>query len=686
MIGADTETHPTTSYDLAPPVVCLTLASNASHKRGEPVPRWLQDLSKDDPRVQVEVTPEGPWTAIVTGAQAISVAAVNLIRHHTSVWHRAAYDIAVLIEHAEVPFVDAIYAFEQGRIKDTAVREALMDNAVGRLQLNAKRKGHYSLINILKRRTHLELEGKTGDDRWQLNFHILHKLPLNLWPEEAVQYAVLDAWGAFHAYNAQADETFRTARGGIPFMEGDDVVDELPQTCASFAGHLRACHGMLLDPLEAAKVLGRWQTIIDEGLEAGRQAGFVRANGSKDTKVMRALVVEDLEAQGLTPARTAPSGKFPDGQIKLDEAQLALCRNPYLRKFAESASYAGAMSRWGETLQSVVPRVTYRHNVLVATGRESVAKPPFHQPPKKGGLREAFIARDGWVLVSTDYNQIELVTLAYTLEVWGLGTEMADRIRQGRDLHDEMAVALWAVMDTEPAPDMAWFKAHKKTHEKAKFYRALAKVANFGLPGGLGARSFVAYAKNSGVDIDIWTAKTIIAVYKENNPAMVEYFKLMGSMSDGASDELLDEDEDFDTNGFVLQQLVSGRVRGGCTYTSGCNTMFQGLAADGLKAASWEIMRRCYTGFASDGAPSKLAGCRPCLNIHDETIIEIPLAVLDEAAREVAHVMVTWMAKYVPTISAKAEPAAMYRWSKDADAVYDENGKLIPWTPKEAAC
>lgn len=33
----------------------------------------------------------------------------------------------------------------------------------------------------------------------------------------------------------------------------------------------------------------------------------------------------------------------------------------------------------------------------------------------------------------------------------------------------------------------------------------------------------------------------------------------------------------------------------------------------------------------------------------------------------------------MPGILITAEPAAMFRWSKKAEAEFDENGKLIPW-------
>ena len=58
---------------------------------------------------------------------------------------------------------------------------------------------------------------------------------------------------------------------------------------------------------------------------------------------------------------------------------------------------------------------------------------------------------------------------------------------------------------------------------------------------------------------------------------------------------------------------------------------------------------------------------------------------LHDAAYEATGVMLETMAEFIPTIPAKAEPAAMLAWSKDAETVHDANGRLIPWRQKEAA-
>ena len=131
------------------------------------------------------------------------------------------------------------------------------------------------------------------------------------------------------------------------------------------------------------------------------------------------------------------------------------------------------------------------------------------------------------------------------------------------------------------------------------------------------------------------------------------------------------------------------RVRGGVGYCDGCNSYFQGLAADGAKAAMFYITQECYLGFGTawprDGrAPSPLYGSRVVACIHDEFLLEVrDDANAGAAADRLAAVMVEGMARYIPDVPIKAEPVLMRRWLKGAKPVRDASGRLIPWEPKE---
>lgn len=69
---------------------------------------------------------------------------------------------------------------------------------------------------------------------------------------------------------------------------------------------------------------------------------------------------------------------------------------------------------------------------------------------------------------------------------------------------------------------------------------------------------------------------------------------------------------------------LTGRVRGGCTYTQQRNTPFQGLAADGAKLALWRLLA---------------AGFRILAFVHDEIIVELPKGGSEGAAREVDSIL-----------------------------------------------
>ena len=127
-----------------------------------------------------------------------------------------------------------------------------------------------------------------------------------------------------------------------------------------------------------------------------------------------------------------------------------------------------------------------------------------------------------------------------------------------------------------------------------------------------------------------------------------------------------------------IEQFVSGRIRGRARYTAMANSAFQGLAADGAKAAVYALAKACYL---RGGA---LHGSRSVAFIHDEVLMLHPEATASERAKLQAEIMCAEMQAVVPDVKITASPALMRRWYKGADAVYDSKNNLIPWEPKES--
>lgn len=117
---------------------------------------------------------------------------------------------------------------------------------------------------------------------------------------------------------------------------------------------------------------------------------------------------------------------------------------------------------------------------------------------------------------------------------------------------------------------------------------------------------------------------------------------------------------------------LTGRVRGGVSYTRARNTPFSGLAADGAKLALWDLVHSNY---------------RVVAFVHDELLVELPLERAPASpyantllhARTIERILIDAMATVCPDIPIKCEFALSRRWSKKARAKYNSVGELIPF-------
>ena len=102
----------------------------------------------------------------------------------------------------------------------------------------------------------------------------------------------------------------------------------------------------------------------------------------------------------------------------------------------------------------------------------------------------------------------------------------------------------------------------------------------------------------------------------------------------------------------------TGRYRSKVSYCQAANVHFQGLAADGMKAAWIRLSELSYT------KDTVLYGCRPIIPIHDEAIVEVPEAKAEACLQEIQRVMETEFNKYTPDVPVKTEGAILDRWGE----------------------
>ena len=612
----DLETHAFGPHRMCPPIVCMSWQTRGD---AEPSLALWHDARRRLREMLLEAI-EG--RAIIAG-------------------HRISYDMACVIANDEelAPLVWRAYAADG--IECTRVREKLLDIRDGNM-LRAKNKNDrpYSLNQICGR--HFDARLDKGDDGWRTRYDELDGVPLSQWPKRAVDYATDDSGWGLRLYDHQARRMVASSY---------DCPTQHLDARAAFGLQLTSAWGVTTDR-ERALVL---QTDINRRMgELEKRlvkAGLMRLKNptlslfagahSPTTKDMRAIraAVEATWPPGL--------GKVPltKGQsISTSKDTMEMCGHPALKALIEYNALQKQGSTYVEALLAEVIHAFF--NELVASGRTSCRGPNLQNQPRLPGVRECFVARPGRVLVACDYNSQEMRTLAQAqLNLVGR-SKLAERYQRDPNF--------------DPHQDFADATGGERQH---------AKIANFGIPGGMGVTGLIRFAKGSNQDWSPEFASDIRKKYFVQWPEMNGFFSYVRSVVGPGS-----------CGNLVIPQ--SGMVMGAVGYTDASNRLFQTPAAHASKSALFEIARRCF----DRSLDSPLLASRPWNFVHDEIIVEAPDFAVDDVAAEMERVMVEAMEPWVPDVPCTAEATAMLRWSKKAKHTTDANGRIVPWDePRRAA-
>jgi hypothetical protein len=581
------------------------------------------------------------------------------------VGHSIAFDMAVLAANfpALVPAIFA--AYDANRITDTEIREKLLDIARGRYRgfdvINgATVKLNYSLDSISQRMLGRKLE----KDTWRLRYGELIDLPLSVWPEGARRYPLEDVRATLDIYQTQESPDL------IPFLG-----DQFRQARAAFWIRLMSCWGIHTDAQGVWELSERtrqeYDTIAAELRALGllkpdrqvkrRATGLVETEpGSRNTKLAGQRLIAAYVSQGKDYPRTPTGGPCLDERACLDSGDPVLCQ------YANFASLGAVLAKDIPLLErGLIWAIHSRFESLLETGRTSSADPNIQNPKRKGGIRECFIPRPGTVFVAGDYSGAELCAHGQVnISILGRSA-LADAMNAGLDPHLMLAAqipeipydVLKRIFDAQESETWA---GRLVTYDEVDAWRQTSKMGNFGFQGGMGAKSFVAFALgNYGVRITEEEARDLKRAWLATWHEMADYFRWINWQIS----------KPFP----IIEQLFSGRFRGGVNYSEAANTMFQGLAADMAKAAGWLICKGCYLDTSSP-----LFGCRIVNFVHDEFILEAPEARAHEVGAELSRLMVLAADEWLPDVKIVVKPVAMRRWSKKAKQVW-EGGRLVPW-------
>ncbi|MCH9802144.1 MAG: hypothetical protein K0U62_11540 [Actinomycetia bacterium] len=631
----DTETHLVTHTLKAPPIV--SLAAWASDGSTGGISLWLREEGLD----HLEGWLREPDVVFI-GANI-------------------AFDMtcACAARPSLLPLV--VQCYEAGRVQDVQVMARLLQIGKG---IPRQKVG---LAKLVERHLGKDVSHWKEGDVWRLKYSQLDGVPLGVWPSDAREYAMLDVEWARDVYREilkKLTRQMKTARMRCAqYMvrtrdEEPNLIAEIEhQTRADFVLHQLHVTGVRTERPRVRALREKTQEEFANYREIAKQHGLVRPNGSKNEAEIRDQLSAYIVKKGAKHLVETTKG----GKLSIKSKILKLCTDHAgLVALGQSGKSEKLLTAFLDPLMDLPTNTVHsRYNVLVDSGRTSAFGPNVQQVSRDGGLRECYVARPGCVFIGSDYDTLEMRSLAQVAFRRFGASDMRDALIEGKDLHLDFAAELMAISYLEAQ------RLKDADDATVKERRQFAKVGDFGFPGGLGIRTFVEYAANFGVFITEAEAQDLKQRFLKKWREMRLYFQDASNASKTEPRQLK-----------IVQGL--GRVRGNITYTRFCNTWFQGLAADGAKEALWEVQKACWD------PESPLYGSRIVLFIHDEIIIETRESskrwTLQQKGEELDRCMTRGMAKWIPDVPITSEYVLMRRWSKDAS-----NKKMEVWDDQQAA-
>ena len=647
LVSFDTETHMSQPGLVLPPIVCVSYATESG----------CHIVSKETGLARLRAWLLDPKVHLI---------GCNI-----------AYDMgcAAVAQNDLLPLIFA--AYDDGRVHDIAIREALIDIAKGEL-VDHGDEGigvRYGMRLLVSRYFDLDIsEEKTGGGRKR--YAELEFVPMTKWPWLARRYPMRDVAFPLEIFQLQ---------------EGGQNLHAEPHECrAAFALQLCSAWGIRANGDAVKALRARVEATDLANTIEFQKAGILRENGTQDNAALGELV---SKAYRLDPPRTTT------GRIASDRDTLAESGDELLERYATAGKNDKFLTTYLPILESGVEQPwNPQFNVLVATTRVSSDAQQF---PQNGGVRECWEARPGYVFASVDFGGLELRTMSQRA-IWSVGfSKMAEALNAGLDPHLIAAASFMGISYDEAK---ASYKAGDK---RTKSYRDLGKTWNFSKGGGGGAGAMVYSARSgkngtttapdstvyagsrfcilTGAAKHCGVSKTVTRVQGKQRricAACLEVAKKLdvGWLSAWTEQKLLFEKASAQCKGRQCAVMipVSEVRRGQCGYTQWLNTPFQGLGAAATKASMWRISREMYTK-----PESPLWGSRLVLNVHDELIAEMPEDRASSAGDHLAYLMRETLKEYVPDLAAsvEAEPALSRTMAKGAKTVRDASGKLLVWEP-----
>ena len=321
-------------------------------------------------------------------------------------------------------------------------------------------------------------------------------------------------------------------------------------------------------------------------------------------------------------------------------------------------------------------------------------------------VRTCFKARDGHWILSTDYSSLEFVSAAQRAYSRFGESVYKTIFDNGWDAHGYLAAQRayrsekWfeidctekGIMSNEYEKIYHEFHAYKKEDRQLGFYkgkvdgdgnpvkkmfhkhyRNSAKPIGLGILGGMGPKTIAhVSAASYKIEMSIEEAKEYKAIWEE---IFKPEARLIARINKECKDEMFSTKKD----GRYKYDTPMGMVRPNCSFAACSNgDILQSPSAEGATLAIIAVAKACW----SPTSTSILKGnFHPWAFIHDEIcgdVVADPV-IASQVAKELERIMCECLNQILPNVSCAADSALMEVWSKEADAVFNKDGNLVPF-------
>jgi len=380
------------------------------------------------------------------------------------------------------------------------------------------------------------------------------------------------------------------------------LYDEIELPLVGILGRLEA-HGILLD----TKLLAKLSKDFDKRMKA--LVGKVYGAAGQEFNILSPLQLREilygklgLPTKGIKKTKTGPSTDSDSLMALADKHELPALVLEYRALAKLKSTYVDSLPRLVDDGSRIHTRL---NQTVTATGRLSSKDPNLQNIPIRTDdgrkIRQAFIRGEGELLISADYNQIELRVLAHLAH----DKALIEAFEEGLDIHAATAAEVFGL------------DADAVTREM----RRTAKVINYGVIYGMGP---VRMSRELGISRS--DASAHIERYFDRYAGVRTFYEktLAGARDKGYVATLMGRRR-------YLPDLASehGGLRQAAERVA-TNTPIQGSAADIIKKA---MIRFDEALSASD------LGAVLVLQIHDELLVECPEPELDQVVTLVRKAM-----------------------------------------------